>query len=456
MDNELNLATMKNILIVNSRASSKKMEGFVMWGAWSVASYFKKEVKDADVIFLDENNEDNFLDKFKQILPSRDTVGFSLTSMQIKYSLPLIKYVKDNFPQIKVIVGGIHPILFPDQDYGKLVDKVITYDLPKTNFDYNLLPDKVKNYFHKRGQVVTGFNCSFKCAFCVNSIRNCRYESVPLEKILANIDYIAKEYHPSKIYFRDEHFFQDINKARAIVEYILEKEYKFGWDTSARVTDFVPGRIDEEFLKKLVTSGCYVLRFGVESGSQRMLNYLRKGQTVEQIKSAIKQCAEHKINASCSMLIGIPGETAADREETYKLIEELNSYGKYVQILGPQLYRPYPGGILYEEIKKYGFKFPEKFEDWAAYYDNQKNPTGDVFDSSADFPWLTPKENKVLPNVFVVAHYGLNYLKQDSLIKKIIGAYFLIHWKLRWFGGPDLKLFMKIRKKFLKDDKDEG
>lgn len=455
MNNQLDLEKMKNILIVNSRSNKIKMEGFVMWGAWSVSSYLKKEVKDADVVFLDENNEDNFWEKFKEIIPSRDTVGFSLTSMQIKYSLPLIKYIKRNFPHIKVIIGGIHPTLFPDQDYGDLVDLVITNDLPKTNFDYSLLPQKVKDFFRKRAQVVTGFNCSFKCAFCVNSVRNCRYEGMPLDQILTDIDYIVKEYHPGKIYFRDEDFFQDINKARAIIDHILKNNYKFVWDTPCRVTNFVKGRVDDELLEKMVRSGCYVLRFGVESGSQAMLNYLRKGQTIDQIKFAVKQCVKYKINASCSMLIGYPGEKREDREKTYELIEELNGYGKYAQILGPQLYRPYPGGILYEEIKKYGFKFPEKFEDWADYYDEQKNPTGDVFDSQINYPWLSAKENKYLPNVFVVVNYGLNYLKQDSIIKRIIGAYFWIHWKLRWFGGLDLKLFMVIRKKFLKDDSDD-
>src|SRR3989344_4315156 len=169
----LDTTKMKNILIVNTRSSERKLSGMVMWGAWAVSSYFLKSIPGSDVMFLDENNEDDFKEKFEKILPGRDTVGFSITSMQIKYTLPLAQYIKKNYPHIKIILGGIHPILFPGDDYGNLFDEVVIYELPKTYFSYDLLPEKVKEaYRQKRAQVVTGFNCSYKCAFCVNSVRN--------------------------------------------------------------------------------------------------------------------------------------------------------------------------------------------------------------------------------------------------------------------------------------------
>lgn len=441
----LDLVNIKKILIINTRSSDKKLESFVMWGAWAVASYFKANLG-CDVVYLDENNEDNFQEKFESAVKDRDLVGFSLTSMQIKYSIPLMKYIRKNYPAVKIMVGGIHPVLFPRQDYAGLVDEVIDYDLPKNNFLYEFLPEKVKQSYHKKAQVVTGFNCSYKCAFCVNSVRNCKHESVPLQRVTNNIDYIVKEYNPKKIYFRDEDFYQDINKAKAIVKHIIDKNYTFNWDAASRVTHFRPGLIDDDFLDLMVKSGCKEVRFGVESGSQRMLNYLRKGQTVEQIKFAVRQCIKHGIHASCSMIIGIPNETAEDREQTYELISELHSFGPKAEILGPQIYRPYPGGILYEEIKKFGFNFPEKFEDWENYYD-EENPVGEVLDTTINYPWLSKKENEFLPYIWVVAHYGLNYRWSDNIFKKMIGYWFSLHWKLRWFGGLDIKLFMLLRQK---------
>ena len=52
---------------------------------------------------------------------------------------------------------------------------------------------------------------------------NAKYEGLPLEQIKKDLDYVMKEFHPPKIYFRDEDFFQDINKAKAIIDYIIEK-----------------------------------------------------------------------------------------------------------------------------------------------------------------------------------------------------------------------------------------
>jgi len=120
--------------------------------------------------------------------------------------------------------------------------------------------------------------------------------------------------------------------------------------------------------------------------------------------------------------------------------------------LAPQIYRPYPGGILYEEAKKYGFSVPQTFKEWAVYYD--ENPLGDVFDTGVSYPWLTEKENKQLPFTWVIVHYGLNYGNSPRLLKRMIGAWFKLHWKLRWFGGPDIRFIMFLRKKFFKSDLD--
>ena len=177
---------------------------------------------------------------------------------------------------------------------------------------------------------------------------------------------------------------------------------------------------------------------------------------MEKIKHAVKKCSEYGIDANCSMMIGIPTETKEDREQTYKLIEELNSYGKYVSIFGPQLYRPYPGGLLYDEIIKMGYKLPAKFDDWAVYYDT--NPLGDIFDAGemdTGYPWLTKKENKVLPYVWVVVHYGLNYLKSDRRLKRLIGYWFWLHWKIRWFKSPGVTAVMFLRKKFFRTHLEE-
>ena len=128
------IGSAKKILIVNTVSSERKLVGMVMWGAWAVASYLKQAIEGSDVKFLDENNEDNFREKFDEIAKDREVVGFSITSMQIKYTLPLVKFLKEKYPKIKIIVGGIHVILFPNQGYGNYFDGVITQIVPKNFF----------------------------------------------------------------------------------------------------------------------------------------------------------------------------------------------------------------------------------------------------------------------------------------------------------------------------------
>lgn len=450
MTEQLDLSRMRRILVVNSRSGPAKLSGQVMWGAWAVASYLKTAVKDADVVYLDENNEDDFFAKFAQAVKDRDTACFSVTSMQIKHTLPLIRYIKEKHPGMRVITGGIHHILFPEQPHGALIDEAASYELPRGSFLYEFLPEKVREtYRRERAQVLTGFNCSFKCAFCVNSVRNCRYEARPLPEILADLDYVAKEFDPPLVYFRDEDFFFDIEKAKAVIAHILEKGYRFKWEATSRVTNFNDIKINDALLERMRKAGCVQLRFGVESGSQKTLNYLRKGQTVAQVKRAAAQCVKYGISANCSLITGLPGETPADREETFRLITELHEMGPLVVILGPQVYRPYPGGTIYEEVKKYGLKFPAAFEEWENFYDN--NPTGSVFDEDPSYPWLSAEENKYLPRAWEVVHYGLNWSASSNPVKKLVGFWFKrLHWDRRWFGGPDLALFMFIRKKLLK------
>ena len=72
--------------------------------------------------------------KFDEIVKDREVVGFSITSMQIKYTLPLVKFIREKYPKIKIIVGGIHVILFPNQDYGNYFDEVVTQPVPKNFF----------------------------------------------------------------------------------------------------------------------------------------------------------------------------------------------------------------------------------------------------------------------------------------------------------------------------------
>ena len=105
---------------------------------------------------------------------------------------------------------------------------------------------------------------------------------------------------------------------------------------------------------------------GAESGSQRILDYLKKGIKVEQIFTAAQILRERGINASFSWIIGFPKETKEDVKATIKAVQ------KVAKIMPEadqriKVYTPYPGSVLFEEAVSMGYRPPETLEGWRKY-----------------------------------------------------------------------------------------
>ena len=136
------------------------------------------------------------------------------------------------------------------------------------------------------------------------------------------------------------------------------KARKFGlpWDCRTRVD-----RVSKELLTKLRSTNCQLIHFGVESGSQQMLNIMRKGTTVEQNARAIKWAKESGILVAISLVIGYPGETPEMLQQTIDFIHKTKP--DYVYMCEAV---PYPGTELYDYVKELGLEISE---DWNQYHE---------------------------------------------------------------------------------------
>lgn len=105
--------------------------------------------------------------------------------------------------------------------------------------------------------------------------------------------------------------------------------------------------LDEDIVKAMRDSGCKVLQFGFESGSQRVLNFLRKGTNVEQALKAARLCRDNGILIFANYMMGIPLETETDLKATLNLMKEINP-----EILAANYFSPIPGSSLYEYCKE--------------------------------------------------------------------------------------------------------
>jgi radical SAM superfamily enzyme YgiQ (UPF0313 family) len=107
-------------------------------------------------------------------------------------------------------------------------------------------------------------------------------------------------------------------------------------------------------------AGCKTIWFGGESGSQRILDKVDKGVTLEETENAFRICREEGIQTACSFLLGIPGETVSEMEATFKFARKLDPdwcrFNIYVAV---------PGSRLYEEVMQK--RLYDRVEDFAAY-----------------------------------------------------------------------------------------
>ncbi len=191
--------------------------------------------------------------------------------------------------------------------------------------------------------VGTSRGCPFSCAFCSNNVvfgRKYRFRSS--ESVVNEIKLLINEYNGKGIYFREDLFTLNEKRVIALCDEIRKRGLDFDWECESRVDT-----ISEEMLTAMKRSGCKLIWFGVESGSQRILDYLNKQITLPQIREAYRLCQRVDIKAGASFMIGVPGEIIDDVQNTIALAEELKPEFAWFNI-----FTGYPTSPLYEYVKK--------------------------------------------------------------------------------------------------------
>jgi hypothetical protein len=176
-----------------------------------------------------------------------------------------------------------------------------------------------------------------------------------------------------------------------------------------RVDTFL--QYDDDLLRLIKKSGCSVITFGVESGSDRMLKLINKDIVMEQVYRANQRALSFGFKINYHFMVGFPEETKEDVIETIKAIRILTE-NKRVNIYGPSIYTPYPMTPLFDRCCELGFVPPQRLEDWIQY----------DWDIDSMLPWFDKKYKSFL-NEVQSSCKAANYYNRNGILPFLIGSY---------------------------------
>jgi radical SAM superfamily enzyme YgiQ (UPF0313 family) len=184
--------------------------------------------------------------------------------------------------------------------------------------------------------------CPFKCNWCAKPIYGNRYNSRSPQNVIAELKMLKERYPIDHIWFCDDIFGL---KPGWVLEFsqLIQKE---NLCTRFKIQSRADLLVDEELVNALAASGCENVWIGAESGSQKILDAMDKGITVDQIRKSTKAMKKVGIKPSFFIQFGYPGEEKADIAQTIKMINELLPFE-----IGISVSYPLPGTVFYDRVK---------------------------------------------------------------------------------------------------------
>ena len=294
-----------------------------------------------------------------------DLIAFSFKSFERKQAFSVAGKIR-KVVDIKMIAGGIHPTLMPDEvvqtgffdavtvgdGMGIFEDILDNYQ----NFNDDILwgkPNSNKKlyskYFYSKTQIkrmkstetcsiLSAIGCPFQCRFCHSG--SDKFQVLPIEDVALQVLELYNKYGVRCYHFVDDLFacnMKRLQKFRHIIEQSCP-DFSISSQVSGKPSTFTKAIAEE-----LVKLGVETMNFGVETASPRLLKFLNKDQTVEDCYRAVQICHEFGLNCVINLMFGIPTQDENDYKETLE----------FVKISQPDsvtcfFYSPYPGTELYD------------------------------------------------------------------------------------------------------------
>jgi radical SAM superfamily enzyme YgiQ (UPF0313 family) len=209
----------------------------------------------------------------------------------------------------------------------------------------------------------TSVGCPYQCNYCTDQVfYKRRFNAYRPERVVADLADLVPRYNIEHVPLFDSNFLVDRKRAVAIARGIIASGVKFRWDFQTS-TDFLATMTDEEVCL-LAESGVHHIGFGTESASQQVLYLMNKRfQHVEQMVETARKADLAGIHIVFNIILGYPGETEADRQQTFRFMSDIAR--QYWNVtFSPNIFTPYPGIPIWPELRKLGVREPQSLAEW--------------------------------------------------------------------------------------------
>jgi anaerobic magnesium-protoporphyrin IX monomethyl ester cyclase len=200
----------------------------------------------------------------------------------------------------------------------------------------------LKQYGYFSLNLATTRGCPYKCNWCAKPIYGNRYNSRSPQHVINEIEFLLKEYKPDHFWMSDDIFGLKPGWVKSFRDEVKKRNLSFKYKIQSRV-DLL---LEEDTIDALAESGAQTIWVGAESGSQKILDAMDKGTTVEQITEATLLLKAKKINVGFFLQFGYLGETEEDIEATLKMVLDLMP-----EEIGISVSYPLPGTVFHEKVK---------------------------------------------------------------------------------------------------------